>query len=118
MAHHSSRNIPWRRAAIAVLLAVCVMSVESVLAGDGATEHAQLAALIRQLDMIDRLVEHSASLPRQGDSRYHFDYARLHEDIERVRQDIRDYLVPQRAQPRDPVDLLGGYRRASEEADP
>ena len=116
MAHHSSRNILWHRA-IAVLLAVSALTIEPVLAGDGATEHAQLAALIRQLDMIDRLAEHSASLPRQGDSRYHFDYARLREDIERVRQGIRDYLSPQRAQPRDPVDLLGGYRQESEEAD-
>jgi len=117
MAYHSSRNTLWHYA-IAVLLAVSALTIEPVLAGDDATEHAQLAALIRQLDMIDRLAEHSASLPHQVGSRYHFDYAHLREDVERVRQGIRDYLVPQRAQPRDPVDLLGDYRRASEEADP
>ncbi|WP_297185290.1 RAQPRD family integrative conjugative element protein [uncultured Porticoccus sp.] len=113
MAHHSSRNILWHRA-IAVLLAVSALTIEPVLAGDGATEHAQLAALIRQLDMIDRLAEHSASLPRQDGSRYYFDYERLHKDIERIRQGVRDYLVPERAQPRDPVELLGQYRQTSE----
>lgn len=117
MADHSSRNTPWHRA-IAVLLTVSVLSVEPVLAGDGANEQAQLAALIRQLDMIDRLTEHSANLPHPHGNRYHFDYTRLREDIERVRQGIRDYLVPQRAQPRDPVELLGDYRQAPEKATP
>ena len=117
MANHSGRNIPWHRA-IAALLAISVLSVEPALAGDGANEHTQLAALIRQLDMIDRLAEHSASLPRPEGSRYHFDYTRLREDIERVRQGLRDYLVPQRAQPRDPLELLGDYRQAFEESAP
>ena len=116
MAHPGSHNTI-RHHLIVALVAVPLLLIQPVLAGDNAPEHAQLAALIRQLDMIDRLAEHSVSLPRQGDSRYHFDYARLREDIERVRQGIRDYLSPQRAQPRDPVDLLGGYRQESEEAD-
>jgi RAQPRD family integrative conjugative element protein len=67
--------------------------------------------------MLDRLAERSASLPRQGGSRYHFDYERLRQDIEHVRAGIQDYLSPQRAQPRDPVTLVGDYRRESEEAD-
>ena len=117
MTHPSSHNTSWHRS-IAVLLAISVLSVEPVLAGDGATEQAQLAALIRQLDMLDRLAEHSASLPRQEGSRYHFDYARLHEDIERVRSGTRDYLTPQRAQPRDPVKLIGDYRQESDEEAP
>jgi RAQPRD family integrative conjugative element protein len=114
MSYYSIRNSAWQRS-IVTLLAIIFLSFEPVLAGDGATEHAQLAAVIRQLDMIDLLAEHGASLPRQDDSRYHFDYERLHKDIERVRQGIHDYLVPQRAQPREPVELLGHYRRASEE---
>ncbi|EKF74699.1 hypothetical protein A11A3_07763 [Alcanivorax hongdengensis A-11-3] len=117
MANHSSHNTPWHRAIVA-LLAISVLSVDPVLAGDGANEQTQLAALIRQLDMIDRLAKHSANLPHPEGSRYHFDYARLTKDIEHVRQGIRDYLVPQRAQPRDPVELLGDYRQASEEAAP
>jgi RAQPRD family integrative conjugative element protein len=117
MAHPSCRNTP-RHRPIAALLVFSVLAVGPVLAEDGANEQAQLAALIRQLDMIDRLAEHSASLPHPNGSRYHFDYARLRKDIERVRQGIRDYLVPQRAQPRDPVELFGDYRQASEEAAP
>lgn len=115
MAQHSSRNTSWHRA-IAVLLAISALSVEPVLAGDGATEHAQLAALIRQLDMLDRLAELSERLPKPDASRYHFDYARLREDIERVRSGIRDYLTPQRAQPRDPAALIGDYRQELEDA--
>jgi len=113
MVYHSRCITRWHRMLVA-LLAVCALSFEPVLAGDGATEHVRLAALIRQLDMIDRLAEHSAVLPRQDGSRYYFDYERLHKDIERVRQGVRDYLVPERAQPRDPVELLGHYRQAPE----
>lgn len=114
MAHHNSRNTTWYRSA-AVLLVVLRLSIQPVLAGDSATEHTQLAALIRQLDMLDRLAEHSERLPKQDASRYHFDYARLREDIERVRSGIRDYLTPQRAQPRDPTTLIGDYRQEAED---
>lgn len=58
------------------------------------TEQTHLAAIMRQLDMIDRLAVHSASLPRPDDVRYHFDYWHLQKDIERVHQGIRDYLTP------------------------
>ncbi|MGE0371810.1 MAG: RAQPRD family integrative conjugative element protein [Gammaproteobacteria bacterium] len=98
-------------------LALVLAGVQPALADDTASERTQLAALVRQLDMLHRLAEHSASLPRQDRSRYHFDYARLREDIERVREGIQDYLSPQRAQPRDPVKLVGGYRRESAEED-
>ena len=39
---------------------------------------------------------------------------RLHKDIERVRQGVRDYLAPKRAQPRDPLELLGQFRQTNE----
>lgn len=98
-------------------LAFLLLGAQNTLAADTDSEHTQLAALVRQLDMLDRLAEHGASLPPQDGSRYHFDYKRLREDIERVRIGIRDYLTPQRAQPRDPVTLLGDYRRESEAED-
>ncbi|WP_438636504.1 RAQPRD family integrative conjugative element protein [Methyloversatilis discipulorum] len=106
----------WRRTACAVL-AFLLLGSTPVIAADSSPEREHLAALSRQLDLLDRLAEYSASLPRQEGSRYHFDYARLREDIERVRAGIRDYLTPQRAQPRDPVVLVGGYRQESEEED-
>lgn len=106
-----------QRRTLGPAFAFLLLSIQPAFAGDTASEHAQLAALVRQLDMLDRLAEHSATLPRPDGSRYHFDYARLREDIERVRSGIHDYLRPQRAQPRDPVTLVGGYRRESAEED-
>ena len=76
-----------------------------------APEREQLAALARQLDLIDRLAEHAANTAPQERARYHFDYARLRADLKRVRAGLQDYLVPQRAQPRDPVPLAGDYVR-------
>lgn len=75
-----------------------------------------LTGVLRQLDVIERLAEDSARLPRDDTSRYHFDYARFRDDLQRMRQGIRDHLSPQRAQPRDPLPLQGDYRRETEVA--
>jgi RAQPRD family integrative conjugative element protein len=91
-----------------------LLSAQNTLAADTDAERTQLAALVRQLDLLDRLAEHRASQAPQSDTRYHFDYARLRQDIERIRGGIRDYLAPQRAQPRDPSTLRGDYRLESE----
>lgn len=115
---HTRSYTSIRHRLIAVLLAMPLLALQPALAEDNSPERAQLAALVRQLDMLDRLAEHGASLSRQEDSRYHFDYARLREDIERVRSGIRDYLTPQRVQPRDPVTLIGDYRQESDEEAP
>ncbi|MBG58784.1 MAG: raqprd family integrative conjugative element protein [Porticoccus sp.] len=113
MSYYRRRINTWKRS-IAAPLAIAFLSFEPALAGENPTENAQLAAVIRQLDMIDRLAEHSASPPRQDSNRYYFDYERLHKDIERVRQGVRDYLAPKRAQPRDPLELLGQFRQTNE----
>jgi RAQPRD family integrative conjugative element protein len=73
------------------------------------SEHARLAVLVRQLDMLERIATESQVLSQNQTSRYHFDYSRLHADMQRVRCGIRDYLRPQRAQPRDPVEITGQY---------
>ncbi|WP_438839674.1 RAQPRD family integrative conjugative element protein [Aromatoleum toluclasticum] len=80
-------------------------------AADDTPEREQLAALARQFDLIDRLAEHATNTAPQSRRRYHFDYARLRADLKRVRAGVQDYLVPQRAQPRDPVSLTGDYVR-------
>lgn len=94
-------------------------SLEPAYAGDPALERAHLTSAVRHLDMLDRLAEHaaSASPSEYSRSRYHFDYARLREDLERVRAGIRDYLTPQRAQPRAPEDLAGDYLAERPEAE-
>ncbi|AZE99500.1 hypothetical protein C4J95_2038 [Pseudomonas orientalis] len=78
------------------------------------SEIGSLAVMLRQLDQIERQAEASARLPRDDTSRYHFDYTRFREDVQRMRQGIRDHLSPQRAQPRDPLPLSGDYRREAE----
>lgn len=99
-----------RRCTLGLVLASFLLSQRPASATDAASEDAQLALLIRQLDMIDRLAAQSEQLPHESTTRYHFDYARLHADVERIRNGIRNYLSPQRAQPRDPDLLLGDYR--------
>ena len=95
---------------LAVLLAVLLSAMQPAIADD-TPEREQLAALTRQLDLIDRLAEHAANTAPQERARYHFDYARLRADLNRVRVGLQDYLLPQRAQPRDPVPLAGDYVR-------
>lgn len=86
-------------------------------AADNATEREMLAAVTRQLELLDRLAERAAVIAPQKRSRYHFDYARLRADLERMRAGVRDYLVPQRAQPRDPMPLAGDYTRSGAASD-
>jgi RAQPRD family integrative conjugative element protein len=83
---------------------------------DDAPEREHLAALMRQIELADRLANQLAdqgAAAQQKRARYHFDYARLRADLECVRTGVRDYLVPQRAQPRDPVPLAGDYTRSN-----
>lgn len=111
MAHTNRRASAWP--ALAVLLVVSLTALQPALADD-ALEREQLAALARQLDLIDRLAEHAADTAPQARTRYHFDYARLRADLHRVAAGVQDYLVPQRAQPRDPVPLASDYARHAE----
>lgn len=104
----------WRRVpalALALALTIALAGASPASAGDATAEHQQLAALTRQLDLLDRLAEHAATTAPQERARYHFDYARLRADLKRVRTGLQDYFVPQRAQPRDPVPLAGDYVR-------
>jgi len=80
---------------------------------DSETEAARLASLVRQLDALERAAEQSAEVAAAETSRYHFDYARLNADIDRIRGGIEDYLNPTRLQPRDLQPLNGQYRRQS-----
>lgn len=98
-------------------LALLLSAARPAIASDHALEREQLAALARQLDLIDRLAERAANTAPQERTRYHFDHARLQQDIERIRAGIRDYLTPQRAQPRDPVELPGDYRQPDRPSD-
>ena len=101
------RRVP----ALAMALTIALAGASPSSASDATAEHEQLAALARQLNLIDRLAEHAAKSAPQERARYHFDYARLRGDLKRVRAGLQDYLVPQRAQPRVSVPLAGDYVR-------
>jgi len=111
------RIATWPRAmaALPLVLALSVSAVRPAVASDGALEREQLAALARQIELADRLANHLADQAARTASSerasYHFDYARLRADLQRIRAGVQDYLVPQRAQPRDPVALTGDYTR-------
>ena len=89
--------------------AVYFASNGALLAQEPDIERGQLAAVLRQLDALERHAESSAALSHQIAARYHFDYLRLREDIQRVRSGVLDYLTPQRSLPRDPTPMLGEY---------
>lgn len=99
--------------AIAVAILASTAGISLSTAAADTLESAEFAALLRQLDMAERIARSAETLTPNGDARYHFDYARLHADIARIRAGIEDYLRPKRAQPRDPYELGGDYRRES-----
>lgn len=106
----------WRRPVVALLLTSIVIYLPAAVADDG-HEREHLAAVARQLDLLDRLAKQSASTAPESRSRYHFDYRRLDADLQRMRSGIDDYLTPQRSQPRDPFALFGDYRQNAEQGD-
>jgi len=99
-----------RSLAAAVPLALLSIA-QSAAASDDTREREHLAAIVRQIDMLDRLARQSSAAAPSQRSRYYFDYRRLDADIRRIRAGVTDYLNPPRAQPRDPSGLDGQYRR-------
>lgn len=92
------------------VLAIVVAAAPSF--GATAYEQAQLALVLKQLNHIDALAKAAAtSEPARPGERYRFDYRRLEADIQRIRQGVRGYLSPSRAQPRDMGELSSGYIR-------
>ncbi|WP_080956990.1 RAQPRD family integrative conjugative element protein [Pseudomonas putida] len=76
-----------------------------------AHEQDQLSLIQRQLDTIERLATRAeVASTAEPDDRYRFDYPRLSQDIQRIRQGVQGYLFPSRAQPRDSTELVGDYR--------
>ncbi|WP_300719542.1 RAQPRD family integrative conjugative element protein [Pseudomonas sp.] len=108
---HTPQSGSWHAVFCAMVLLLAPPLAKS---SDTTQEPACLADLIRQLDLIERLAEDSARLPRDDTLRYHFDYNRFRDDVQRMRQGIRDHLSPQRAQPRDPLPLSAEYRREAD----
>lgn len=90
-----------------LLLVLCaVTGTTSVVASQ---ENTELSLILQQLDTIETLAQRARPSQTPTD-RYRFDYTRLTQDLQRIRQGVRGYLSPSRAQPRDPGELLGDYR--------
>lgn len=115
---HRTPTRPSPMAALPLALTASLLALHPAIAADDAPERAQLAAVARQIDLADRLAEQTANTAPQDRVRHHFDYARLRADLKRVRAGVQDYLVPQRAQPRDPVPLTGDYLGHGERPEP
>lgn len=96
---------------LAALPLALLSSVTPAASADDTMEREHLAAIVRQIDMLDRLARQSAAAKPGQRSRYYFDYRRLDADLRRIRAGVTDYLNPPRAQPRDPAALDGQYRR-------
>jgi RAQPRD family integrative conjugative element protein len=78
---------------------------------DAPLQRQELAAALRQVQALQRLIETSAaSTPIEPGQRYHFDYPRLLVDLGRVQAGLQDYLTPSRAQPREMQELTGQDR--------
>lgn len=116
MTHRIDSQVLGTSLSEALLLAGLMLWQPAATAND-AVKREQLVALVRQVDLIDRLVEHAANTAPQERARYQFDYSRLHQDIERIRAGINDYLTPPRTQPRDPSELFGDYRQSNRPSD-
>ena len=82
-------------------------------------EQDQLSRVQQQLDIIERFAARTeAANTAEPHERYRFDYPRLSQDIQRIRQGVQGYLSPSRAQPRDPGELVGDYRLDTPPAEP
>ncbi|WKV49504.1 RAQPRD family integrative conjugative element protein [Dickeya fangzhongdai] len=93
-----------------VLMLGCPLTVHA----DTPAQRQELAAALRQLDALQRVVAQSAATtPLAPNERYYFDYPRLLDDLARVRAGIQFHLSPSRAQPRDATALSSHYRQES-----
>ncbi|MFJ2363819.1 RAQPRD family integrative conjugative element protein [Pseudomonas sp. NPDC087697] len=91
-----------------LMLTLIAVHSDSFAAGE---QEQQLSLLIRQLDTLDTLMQQASRYEApESNTRYRFDYPRLTQDIQRIRQGVQGYLSPSRAQPRDPSELVGEYR--------
>lgn len=91
------------------LLITCLVALTA--AAQDVRERSDLGLMQRQIDAIELLADRAHCSATGTDRvRYRFDYARLTEDLERVRHGISNYLSPSRAQPADLVELAGDYR--------
>lgn len=84
------------RSYLAALSVALLPLTQRAFAADDTREREHLAAIVRQIDTLDRLVRQSSVAAAQR-SRYYFEYRRLDADIKRIRVSVTDYLNPPRS---------------------
>lgn len=99
----------------ACLIALLYCASAAPVLAASADEASRLTLVLQQLANIETLAGEAEAGAGAGASatdseRYFFDYPRLHQDLQRMRQGVQGYLSPSRAQPRDPAELSGAYR--------
>ena len=104
-------------ASLRYLLPLALSLVHGASLAGGAQERLALDLLLRQLDTLEVIAQRSEASAMPSE-RYRFDYPRLHQDLQRIRQGVRGYLSPSRAQPRDPGELIGDYRLDGPQQEP
>ncbi len=94
-----------------LLLGVFAIALQSPLAYANAdAEREALARIIHELELLQPLLA-EAKAAADPDARIHFRYDWLRQDLERVRQGIREHIDAPRAEPRSVAPLRGDYRR-------
>lgn len=109
----STSNPSWVPIALATTLLLCGLNTQ---ADSPASESTNLELILRQLNAIERVALSSQAQPIQDEARYAFDYPRLIAEIDLIRQGIKAYQTPIRAQPRLPPELTGHYTRLQHSA--
>lgn len=100
----------------------CLLVLTTLNSGSyaaSAHEQNQLSLILQQLDTIEHLAARAQTASSaESTERYRFDYLRLTQDIQRIRQGLQGYLSPTRAQPRDLHEMVGDYRLDAPSAEP
>lgn len=78
-----------------------------------ASESDELVLAIKQLDYLDaRLASaHVEVLKREQPTRFYLDYQQIKQDIEAIRQGLKHYLNPSRAQPSALISFSAQYQQ-------
>lgn len=79
-----------------------------------ASESDELALAIKQLDYLDARLAfaHVEALKREQPTRFYLDYQQIKQDIEVIRQGLKHYLNPSRAQPSALIPFSEQYRKS------
>ena len=102
-----------------LFISLAIAHVSGYAASTHEQEQEQLSLVQQQLDTLERLATRAeAARTLEPIERYRFDYPRLTQDIQRIRQGVQSYLYPSRAQPRDPSELVGDYRLDTPSSEP